>query len=145
MDDATATWSRLAGFVERASERVGGVRSDEVDSAPLPEAFVDAMNDDLAVPRALAHVHETVRAGNAAVNAGDADATREALLSVRAMLSVLGLDPHAPEWQRVDASSEAAMRALDVMVKADIEARAAARAAKDWATADEIRDRLAVA
>ena len=145
MDDATATWSRLAGFVERASERVGGVRSDEVDLAPLPEAFVDAMNDDLAVPRALAHVHETVRAGNAAVNAGDADATREALLSVRAMLSVLGLDPHAPEWQRVDASSEAAMRALDVMVKADIEARAAARAAKDWATADEIRDRLAVA
>lgn len=145
MDDATATWSRLAGFVERASERVGGVSAEDVDAVTLPQAFVEAMNDDLAVPRALAHVHETVRAGNAAVNAADADATRAALLSVRAMLSVLGLDPHAPEWQHVDASSDSAMRALDVMVKADIEARAEARAAKDWATADEIRDRLAAA
>ncbi len=145
MDDATATWSRLSGFVERATERVGGFSREEVEAAPLPEAFVEAMNDDLAVPRALAHVHETVRSGNAAVNAGDAGATRDALLSVRAMLNVLGLDPLAPEWQHVDASSEAAMRALDVMVRADIEARAEARAAKDWATADEIRDRLAAA
>ncbi|MFW2512276.1 cysteine--tRNA ligase [Demequina sp. SO4-13] len=145
MDDAAATWTRLAGFVLRASEKVGVVTAEQVAAAELPEPFVFAMNDDLGVPRALAHVHETVRAGNAALTAGDDSALASALLSVRAMLDVLGLDPGSAEWAGVGAGSSAAMAALDSMVRADIEARAQARAAKDWATADAIRDRLAAA
>ncbi|WP_062137221.1 cysteine--tRNA ligase [Demequina aestuarii] len=145
MDDAAATWARLAGFVVRASDKVGAVTPEQVGAAPLPEPFVIAMNDDLGVPRALAHVHETVRAGNAAFTAGDDATLASALLSVRSMLDVLGLDPGAPEWAGAGAGSSAAMAALDSMVRADIDARAEARAAKDWATADAIRDRLAAA
>ena len=145
MDDATATWARLAGFVKRASERVGALSTEQVREAALPQPFVDAMNDDLAVPRALAHVHETVRAGNAAFSAGQGAALAAALLEVRAMLDALGLDPASEMWSASDTSSSTAMTALDSMVRADIEARAAARAAKDWATADAIRDRLATA
>ena len=145
MEDATATWGRLSGFVSRASERVGHVSADAVAAAALPAPFVEAMDDDLSVPRALAHVHETVRAGNAALTAGDDAAVSESLLSVRAMLDALGLDPASDEWAGADAGSSGAMTALDALVRADIDARAAARAAKDWATADEIRDRLAAA
>lgn len=145
MDDASATWSRLAGFVVRASDKVGAVSNAEVAAARLPDVFVEAMNDDLGVPRALAHVHETVRTGNAALTAGDDATVASALLAVRAMLDVLGLDPAGPEWADVDSTSSSAMTALDSLVRADIEARAAAREAKDWAAADAIRDRLAAA
>ena len=145
MDDAVATWARLSGFVARASERVGSPTLDAVASAALPEAFIEAMDDDLAVPRAFAVVHEAVRAGHAALTAGDTGALAAALLEVRAMLSTLGLDPAAPEWAGADTSASGAMGALDALVQADIKARAQARATKDWATADAIRDRLAAA
>ncbi len=142
MADAAATWSRLHGFVVRATDRVGALSAQQVADAELPAPFIEAMDDDLGVPRALAHVHETVRAGNAAFTAGDDQTLAQSLLSVRAMLDALGLDPGAEQWADVDSSSSAAMTALDSLVRADIEARTAARAAKDWATADSIRDRL---
>ncbi|MDN4477493.1 cysteine--tRNA ligase [Demequina sp. SYSU T00039] len=146
LPEAAAQWGRFQGFVARASEKVGAPTGDEVRAAELPASFVEAMDDDLAVPRALAVIHETVRAGNAALTAGDDAAVAAALLAARAMLDVLGLDPAAPEWAGGSSGADdAAMTALDVMVRADIEARAAARAAKDWATADAIRDRLAAA
>jgi cysteinyl-tRNA synthetase len=102
------------------------------------------MDDDLSVPRAMAVIHETVRAGNAALAAGDDAALTTALLEARAMLDALGLDPLAPEWAGSEQGS-AALAALDTLVQADLEARAAARAARDWAAADAIRDRLAAA
>ncbi len=144
LDDATATWARLSGFVLRASDRVGAPTAEQVWVAELPEAFVTAMDDDLSVPRAFAHIHETVRAGNAALTSGDDEAARSALLSVRAMLDVLGLDPASVQW-RDDSSTTGALVALDSLVRADIEARSDARANKDWAAADAIRDRLAAA
>jgi cysteinyl-tRNA synthetase len=143
MDDAEATWSRLAGFVTRAGERVGQPEAGAVATATLPEAFVEAMDDDLAVPRALAIIHEAVTEGNAALAAGDADGIAAALLAVRSMLDILGLDPEAAPW--AGQSGGAALDALDALVRGEIDARAAAREAKDWATADAIRDRLAAA
>ncbi|WP_062516170.1 cysteine--tRNA ligase [Demequina gelatinilytica] len=144
LDEASAQWARFQGFVARASEKVGAPSLEDVAAAALPDAFVEAMDDDLAVSRALAVIHETVRAGNAALTAGDDAAVAAALMSARAMLGVLGLDPAAPEWAAEKAgASDAAMSALDFLVQADIAARAAARAAKDWGTADAIRDRLA--
>lgn len=141
LDDAAAAWQRLTGFVTRAGERVGQPAS--VGEAPLPDAFVEAMDDDLAVPRALAVVYETVRAGNAALADGDDEAVRSALIATRAMLDTLGLDPLAQPWAA--ASGGDALAALDALVQADLDARAAAREAKDWAAADAIRDRLAAA
>lgn len=144
LDEASAQWARFQGFVSRATERVGAPTPTDLASAALPEGFVEAMDDDLGVPRALAVIHETVRAGNAALASGDDAAVASALVGARAMLDVLGLDPAAPEWAAErGGASDTAMAALDFLVRADIDARAAARASKDWATADAIRDRLA--
>lgn len=141
LDEARTTWERLSGFVERATERVGAVTAEEVAKAELPEAFVAAMDDDLNVPAALAVVHEHLRAGNTALAGGDDGAARDELVALRAMLSVLGLDP--VEWSQPGDDRYA--DALDALVGAELEARAVARAARDFATSDAIRDRLAAA
>ncbi len=143
LDEARATWERLAGFVERATERVGDVSAEEVAKVELPEDFTAAMDDDLNVPAALAVVHEHLRAGNSAIAAQDDGAARAELVALRGMLDVLGLDPADPQWSTTADSRVA--DALDALVRAELDARAAARAAKDWTTSDAIRDRLAAA
>ena len=144
LDEAQTQWERLSGFVTRAGERVGQPSPDAVAGSDLPVAFVEAMDDDLGVPRAVALIHETVRAGNAALAAGDDAAVATALLEARSMLDVLGLDPLDPQWA-TNVGGSAALSALDALVKSELEARAAARADRDWAAADAIRDRLAAA
>jgi cysteinyl-tRNA synthetase len=139
--EAEATWERIAGFVARATERVGDV--GEVRDAPLPEAFTAAMDDDLNVPAALAVVHEHVRAGNTALAERDDTQARTELVAARAMLDVLGIDPLDPAWSPAGDSRHVA--ALEAVVGAELAARAAARAARDFAAADAIRDRLAAA
>ena len=143
--EAGAAWERITGFVSRAAEVAGAaddVAAADLSAVALPEAFVAAMDDDLNVSAALAVVHETVRAGNSALAAGGA-ATQEAV-AVRAMLDVLGLDPLSPQW-RTSGDGGRAEAALDVLVRAVLDERAEARAAKDWARADALRDRLAEA
>lgn len=142
--ESEATWDRLAGFVQRATEQVGQITPAEVAGCELPAGYVTALDDDLNVPAALAVVHEHLRAGNTALAAGDAAATRAELVAVRAMLDVLGLDPAGPQWATA-AGDDRASGALDALVRAELDARTAARAAKDWAAADAIRDRLTAA
>ena len=142
--EAEATWDRLAGFVQRAAERVGPASDHEVAHVELPAAFAAALDDDLNVPAALAAVHETLRAGNSALAAGDDAAARAAMVALRGMLDVLGLDPGSPQWSTAAGDGRTA-RALDALVRAELDARAAARAARDWTTADAIRDRLTTA
>jgi cysteinyl-tRNA synthetase len=142
--EAETTWDRLAGFVERAVEKVGVADDDEVAKVELPAEFVAAMDDDLNVPAALAVVFEHLRAGNSALAAGDLDGARSAMVVLRAMLDVLGLDPGSVQW-RSKGSDERYATALEAVVAAELEARAAARAARDFATSDAIRDRLAAA
>src|SRR5262245_61534471 len=64
--EAALAYRRIDGFARRAAERVGAVAPGE-----LPAEFVAAMDDDLNTSRALAEVHEAVRAGNSALAAGD--------------------------------------------------------------------------
>ncbi|MET2010251.1 cysteine--tRNA ligase [Microbacterium chocolatum] len=141
LDEAEAALGRIRGFVERASRLADGRGSDAAPS--LPDAFIAALDDDLGVPQALAVVHDAVRAGNAAIDADDADGAREALGQVSAMIGVLGLDPRDPQWRTADTSVEQA--ALDALVQTMIDQRARARADKDWASADRIRDAIAAA
>ncbi len=141
--DALATWERFAGFVARASETLAHAVTDaDVAEAELPAAFVAAMDDDLNIAEALVVVHESLRAGNTALAERDLPALRTSLVALRAMLDVLGLDP-AGQW--ADASHDRYAEALDRLVTAELDARAAARAARDFTTADAIRDRLAAA
>lgn len=100
------------------------------------------MNDDLGVPAALAEIHGRVRAGNTALASGDLQAALAAASSIRAMTGVLGVDPLDPQWAETGGTDEANATALDLLVRAELEARAQARENKDFATADAIRDRL---
>ena len=107
----------------------------------VPQEFADALNDDMNIPRALAVLHEQTRAGNAALAAG-ADAS-ECANAVWAMANVLGLT----SLMNLDGSgaSGAEHQALDALIHTILEQRASARAEKDWATADRMRDVLAAA
>lgn len=117
-----------------------------VDKGEWTPEFEAAMDDDLSVPRALAEIHNTVRAGNSALASGDkAEAVRLAS-ALRAMTDVLGVDPQSEKWAgQANVENTAALDALDVLVTAELQRRADARAEKNWAVADEVRDRLAQA
>ena len=107
----------------------------------VPQDFADALDDDMNIPRALAVLHEQTRAGNAALAAGT-DAS-EFANAVWAMVNVLGLI----SLMNLDGSgaSGAEHQALDALIHTILEQRASARAEKDWATADRMRDVLAAA
>ncbi len=129
----------VAAVGEDAAQEIAALTS-----ADLPEAFVAAMDDDLNVSAALAVIHETVTEGNNALASRDDIATGEAQRQVRAMLDVLGLDPLAEPW-RSTGSSDKTHEALDSLVTGVLQDRAQARANKDWARADELRDSLQAA
>jgi cysteinyl-tRNA synthetase len=106
----------------------------------LPSDFVSAMDDDLAMPAALATLHETVRSGNSSLDSEDLAAAADALVAVQAMAEVLGINPAS--WSANDNNNDGALDALVVSLIAE---RDAARAAKDFARSDAIRDQLKAA
>ena len=61
------------------------------------------------------------------------------------MLDVLGLDPLGVQWGGQDGAAGAEHAALDALIAAQLAAREEARAAKDWARADALRDALSAA
>jgi cysteinyl-tRNA synthetase len=101
------------------------------------------MDDDLGVPAALAAVHACVRDGNQALAASDKTGARLSLVRLRAMLDVLGLDPLAPPWAGAQGGSDERLRqVVGALVKLTLQQRDAARARRDYATSDAIRDGL---
>jgi cysteinyl-tRNA synthetase len=141
-DEAEAAVDRIRTFLQRAVRTLQG-EADVRISAQVPERFAAAMDDDLGVPQALAAIHERVREGNSALDAGDRAAAVAAFSDVAVMTGILGIDPLDPQWTPGDASAEAS--ALDALVNTMLTQRADARAAKDWAAADRIRDAIAAA
>jgi len=141
LEEAEAALERIASFLTRA-ERLVGAGHPGLDTTSIPEAFAEAMDDDLSIPRALAVLHETVRAGNAAIDAGQVEETARAWGAVVAMTGVLGINPAAPEWATTGGASDDALARL---VEALLEERATARSSKDFTTADRVRDQLAAA
>ncbi|MDA2989360.1 MAG: class I tRNA ligase family protein, partial [Actinomycetota bacterium] len=138
VNDAGQGFRRIEGFITRAMEALD-VTAIDVDPSARSEAFDAAMDDDINTPQALAAIHGTVRDGNAALAAGDLEATRTAVTSVVAMLDVLGLNP--AQWQSA-GSDERLTDAVDGLVKVALDQRQAARERKDYAAADGIRDQL---
>ncbi|MFB9836820.1 cysteine--tRNA ligase [Actinoallomurus acaciae] len=137
LHDAAAAYRRIEAFVVRAVEMAG-----RVEPGTVPQAFTDAMDDDLGVPQALAVVHESVREGNTAMAADDKDGLVRVLGELRAMLGVLGLDPLSPQWE---SAGDDLSDVVDALVSVALEQRQAARARKDYAAADAIRDGLTAA
>jgi cysteinyl-tRNA synthetase len=143
LHEAASAYRRLEGFVRRAAEVVDNKPSRGNRAAPLRAAFIKAMDDDLNTSKAIALVHDLVHSGYASLADGDSAATRKALVHVRAMLDVLGLDPLSPQWA---ANESGELRGVvDSLVALALEQRAAARTRKDWPAADGVRDQLKAA
>ena len=145
--EGVAAYRGIEGFVLRAAELTGPGQDkggEDTAGGGWPAAFAAALDDDLAVPQALAIVHDVLRTGNNALAAGEVVVVATALASVRAMLGVLGLDPLAPPW--VSRAGDDDLRGVvEALVTMALDERQAARARKDFAAADAIRDRLQAA
>lgn len=137
LPEAEAAVERIENFLSRA-----GGDFEFTAAEVMPAGFAAAMDDDLNVPAALAVLHETVRAGNSCLDAGDDAAAARHAAAVHVMLSVLGLE----DLRQAEAEgAEPAGAALQELVDQTLQARAEAKAAKDYRTADDLRDRLAAA
>ncbi|WP_368497211.1 cysteine--tRNA ligase [Herbiconiux sp. A18JL235] len=140
--EAEAAVSRIEGFLERAQRRLADTRFAGTEVLVVPDEFRDAMDDDLAVPQAVAVIHETVRRGNAALDDEDLAETAALYGQVLAMTDVLGFNPLSPEWAAGGRHDDAEARALAALVERLVDDRQAARASRDFTTADRIRDEL---
>jgi cysteinyl-tRNA synthetase len=153
LDEALAAVERIEGYLDRALEVVGepadavlaASRELPVDEV-FPAAFREALDDDLNVPGALAVVFGLVREGNKAMDAApdgvDQVATRHTLLQLAAMLDVIGANPLDPRWGGTASGGDRVGEVLAALVQERLDARASARAEKDFAAADAIRDQL---
>ena len=158
LTEAQAAFERVSNFIDRAGSALGEQPGrDEISAIgadDLPQDFVAAMNNDINVSGATAAIFSAIRDGNAvlsqvqgALNDATRAQVRATLVAVRAMLDTLGLDPLADPWAvaAVDGENSKAGKALDALISAQLEDRQQARAAKDFATADAIRDSLTAA
>ena len=139
LDEAAAGFRRIERFLERAP------RSGDVRPSTLPDAFVDAMDDDLGTPAAVAVIHDTVREGNKLLADGDHGRAARQRRARCARCSVCSgstrLDPHWRHRRRRTTCTTV----VDALVRGLLEQRAQARADKDFAAADAIRDRIKAA
>lgn len=140
---AGKSWDKLAGFVEDATAQVGEPEVVFMTPDELPAEFTDALNDDLNVAAGLAVVYDHVKRGRRALVEGDREGIQAELKVVRSMLDVLGVDPGSPQWRTT--GGDTLQGALDVMINEVLAERALARKEKNWARADQLRDRLAAA
>ena len=134
-ESATA-FRRIEGFLTRATEILGAQPTPVIS-----QGFTDAMNDDLAVPTALAGISEALRLGNSAITSGDKAQISQSANEIRGALEILGCDPFDP----VFATSGGAdlTNALDGVIQLALAQRTSARERKDFAASDQIRDGLA--
>ena len=132
LTESATAFKRVEAFLSRAESVLG----KEVEVLIAPE-FAAAMNDDLAVPQALAFIAESMRVGNS--SAEDKKVIAKTAGEIRGALSILGCDPK----DAVFASSKSNDAAMDGLIKLALDQREAARLRKDFATADQIRDEIA--
>lgn len=127
-----ATLAQAGANVERLREIVARIAPDDVLDPALEQAlqrFYDALADDFNTPAAIAAIWEWVRDANRRLDAGESVG---GLAELREALTVLGLET---VFEPVGGEADDAALAL-------LEQREAARASKDFATADRLRDEL---
>jgi cysteinyl-tRNA synthetase len=132
LTESATAFKRVEAFLSRAESVLG----KEVEVLIAPE-FAAAMNDDLAVPQALAFIAESMRVGNS--SAEDKKVIAKTAGEIRGALSILGCDPKDVAF----AGGKTNDAAMDGLIKLALDQREAARLRKDFATADQIRDQIA--
>ena len=147
IQEAEAAIERIASFLQRAGRKLAESKFFEGvtwAASSLPKKFIDAMNDDLNMPTALAVLHESVRSGNTALDSESFEEAAEAYFAVLGIVNVLNINPLDAIWQTRGSANEA-LSALDLLVRSMIEQRKTARENKDFETSDRIRDQLKTA
>ena len=134
LEESSVNFRRIEGFLQRAK---GLLKSDIQPS--ISTQFTAAMNNDLAIPQALADISELVRIGNTAITENDLATLAKSSSEVRGALEILGCDPFDPIFAD---SSNSKSETLDGLISLALEQRSAARARKDFAASDAIRDSL---
>ena len=137
LEESATAFRRIEAFLFRAQEILGAQPKPVIS-----QSFSDAMNDDLAVPTALAGISEALRLGNTAITSGDKKIIESSANEIRGALEVLGCDPFDTAFAG-GAASDTAANALDGVIKLALEQRTSARERKDFAASDGIRDGLA--
>jgi cysteinyl-tRNA synthetase len=132
LDESATAFRRIENFLLRVKELEG-----EIGKEIAPE-FKAALDDDLAVPQALAHISEWLRAGNSALS--EAKSALSYAKKIRGALDILGCDPFDPAFG--ESGNKKLDRAVDGLIALLLEQREAARVRKDFSAADAIRDRI---
>ena len=132
LNESATAFKRIEAFLSRAEAILG-----KAPDVLIADEFAKAMNDDLAVPQALAFIAESMRVGNSA--AEDKKVIAKAAGEIRGALSILGCDPKDDAFKSRDSNNAA----IDGLIKLALEQRQAARERKDFAAADQIRDQIA--
>jgi cysteinyl-tRNA synthetase len=130
--ESAIAFKRIEAFLSRA-ESILGKEAELL----IADEFAKAMNDDLAVPQALAFIAESMRIGNSA--AEDKKVIAKTAGEIKGALSVLGCDPKDAAFAVTQSNNDA----IDGLIKLALEQREAARLRKDFAAADQIRDQIA--
>ena len=130
--DARKKLDRLYG----ALRELDGVEA--AAGVTAPSAFTQALEDDLNTPQALAELFELARQANKAVGATEKAHIKAQLLDAASLLGLLQSTPDQWFMQSPVADDALSPEAIE----AELALRTAARAAKDWAESDRIRDRL---
>jgi cysteinyl-tRNA synthetase len=130
LDRAKRTLDRLYAVLRDATDRYGPFASSQPG-----EGFLEALRDDLNTPVALAEFNQAARRLANASSAKDAVDAAGEVLADAALIGLLQIDP--AEWFAGGASDDESSE-----IEALIEQRNQARADRDFATADAIRDRL---
>ena len=136
LQEAATNFKRIENFLHRATELVGAQPTPRINTE-----FTAAMNDDLAVPAALATISENLRLGNQAITDSDKAAVSKNADEIRGALEILGCDPFDVAFASTGGSD--LTEALDGVIKLALAERASARERKDFAASDAIRDGLA--
>jgi cysteinyl-tRNA synthetase len=135
LDEAVVSFKRIENFLNRAKELLGSTPEIEIS-----QELSDALNDDLAVPQVLAQISEWLKLGNSALSASDKAQVAKYASYIRAALSIIGTDPFDSAYS--SSSSADLTGAVDGLISLLLEQRSAARARKDFAAADQIRDQI---
>ena len=135
LDEAVVSFKRIENFLNRAKELLGSAPGIEIS-----QELSDALNDDLAVPQVLAQISEWLKLGNSALSASDKAQVAKYASYIRAALSIIGTDPFDSAYS--SSSSADLTGAVDGLISLLLEQRSAARARKDFAAADQIRDQI---
>lgn len=135
LDEAVVSFKRIENFLTRAKELLASTPEIEIS-----QELSDALNDDLAIPQVLAQISEWLKLGNSALSVSDKAQVARYASYIRAALSIIGTDPFDSAYS--SSSSADLTGAVDGLISLLLEQRSAARARKDFAAADQIRDQI---